>query len=412
MSTLALLIVLLAPASGATDAKAPAADPSAAAAPPTQAPTAPPKPATGPPPEVEMKCAPEPVRVGEPLVCTLTAVHPDSVSSTVPLPAGAAEITAVGGADAAAAATEKRPDGKLQTTRRFQLVPKEPKASLKVPAVQVVWTEATGGEGKLEVPGRKVPLKRLLENAQDPQFRTFKTPGAGTPAAASAPPSGAPDPAAAAFIAAHGPVPFVTTNWPALIAAIVLGGGLVGGLLAWGIMRLLASRRRVEVPWVDPRPAHVIALAALDALQTEQLPAQGKMKEFYFRLSEIVRAYLEKRYGFGALEMTSDEIRAAFRGIERDRITAELSRRGLSPAELQMLVPERLSQSSAIVAVEDFLVETDFVKFADLASSESSADTALRAARGIVELTREPDAPQPGSAAPVTTGAAPSGGPT
>lgn len=409
MSPLALLIVLLAPASAPLSGLA---DPSAAAAPPTQAPTAPPKPATGPPPEVEMKCAPEPVRVGEPLVCTLTAVHPDSVSITVPLPAGATEIEVVaGGADAPPAATEKRPDGKLQTTRRFQIVPKEPKASLKVPAVQVVWTEATGGEGKLEVPGRKVPLKRLLENAQDPQFRTYKTPGAGTPAAASAPSSGTPDPAAAAFIAAHGPVPFVTTNWPALIAAIVLGGGLVGGLLAWGIMRLLASRRRVEVPWVDPRPAHVIALAALDALQSEQLPAQGKMKEFYFRLSEIVRAYLEKRYGFGALEMTSDEVRAAFRGIERDRITAELSRRGLSPTELQMLVPERLSQSSAIVAVEDFLVETDFVKFADLATSESSADTAMRAARGIVELTREPDAPPPGSA-PANAAPAGTGGPT
>lgn len=407
MSPLALLIVLLAPP---VEPAPGAADPSAASAPPTQAPTAPPKPATGPPPEVEMKCAPEPVRVGEPLVCTLTAVHPDSVSITVPLPAGAAEIEIVSGADAAAAATEKRPDGKLQTTRRFQIVPKEPKASLKVPAVQVVFTEATGGEGKLEVPGRKVPLKRLLENAQDPQFRTFKTPGAGGPAAASAPPSGAPDPAAAAFIAAHGPVPFVTTNWPALITAVVLGGGLVGGLMAWGIMRLLARRRRVEIPWVDPRPAHEIALAALDALQSEQLPAQGKMKEFYFRLSEIVRAYLEKRYGFGALEMTSDEIRSAFRSIERDRVTAELSRRGLSPTEMQMLLPERLARSAAVVAVEDFLVETDFVKFADLATSESSADTAMRAARGIVELTREPDAPPPGSPTPAT--AATAGGPT
>jgi hypothetical protein len=269
MSPLALLIVLLAPASATPD-------PAASAAPPTQAPTAPPKPATGPPPVVEMKCAPEPVRVGEPLVCTLTAVHPDSVSITVPLPAGAAEIVVVEGTGAPPAATEKRPDGQLQTTRRFQIVPKEPKASIKVPPVQVVWTEATGGEGKLEVPGRKVPLKRLLENAQDPQFRTFKTPGAGGDAAASAPASGAPDPASAAFIAAHGPVPFVTTNWPALIAAIVLGGGLVGGLLAWGIMRLLARRRRVEIPWVDPRPAHVIALAALMPCRRSNCPRRGR----------------------------------------------------------------------------------------------------------------------------------------
>lgn len=88
------------------------------------------------------------------------------------------------------------------------------------------------------------------------------------------------------------------------------------------------------------------------------------MKEFYFRLSEIVRAYLEKRFEFKALEMTSDEIRYSFRAIERDRITAELNKRGLSETEFRILLPERMAQSAALVAVEDFLVETDWVKFA------------------------------------------------
>ncbi|MCK6575495.1 hypothetical protein L6V77_30940 [Myxococcota bacterium] len=406
-----------APVSGASSPSTPGS------APPS---VAPPRPAVGPPPEVSLACAPEPVMVGEPLICTLTAVHPETVSIAVPLPAGAAEVLSIAdaarspadGESAAAAATTRRPDGRLETLRRFQVVPQEPKRTVKVPAVKVIYTEATGGVGEVEVPGRKVPLKRLLENVENPAFRTFQAPGqppaqasSGAAPAAGAPASGDPE-VRARFVAAHGPVPFVTTNWPALIAAIVLGGGLLGTLITVAVSRWLAARRRVVAPWVDPRPAHVIALAALDALQAESLPEQGRMKEFYFRLSEIVRAYLEKRYAFAALEMTSDEIRARYRALRRGVIEGELGARGLSAPELALLIPERLGQDAALIAVEDFLAETDWVKFADFAPSESAADTALRAARGIVALTREADDPATptGGAASTAGGAAAAGG--
>lgn len=360
MKLLALVVLLAAPDAGLPP---PSAAPVSAA----------PKPAAGPPPATTLTCAPEAVRVGEPLVCTLTAIHADDVSITVPLPAGAGEIQV---SDQGSAVTEKRPDGKLQTVRRFQMVPQEPKATIKVPPVTVLYHEASGGEGKTEVPGLKVPIKRLLEGAADPQLRTFAAPGSDGPA----------------YLAKHGPVPFVTTNWYALIATIVLGGGLVGTLLTVLIMRWLAARRRVEVPWVDPRPAHVIALEALAKLEAERLPEQGRMKEYYFRLSEVVRAYLERRFAFAAPEMTSDEIRSHFHQLERDRLTAELSGRGLRPAEFAILLPERLAASAPLRALEDFLAETDLVKFADFAPSESAATTVMHMARGIVELTRLPDA--------------------
>lgn len=103
--------------------------------------------------------------------------------------------------------------------------------------------------------------------------------------------------------------------------------------------------------------------------------------------------------------MTSDEIRARYRALRRGVIEGELGARGLSPTELGILVPERLGQDAALIAVEDFLSETDWVKFADFAPSESAADTAMRAARGIVELTRAADDP-----ATPTVGAAPTAG--
>ncbi|MSP72596.1 MAG: hypothetical protein EXR76_10530 [Myxococcales bacterium] len=316
-------------------------------------------PAVGPPPEVTVTCAPEPVRVGEPLVCTLVAVHPDTMSVTVPLPSGATEVSAM---DVSAAATTARTDGKLSTLRRFALVPKEPKATLKVPAVTVSWQESAGGVGALEIPARKVAIKRLLEGADSAEPRTFKAPG------------GEAEP----FFEAHGPVVFIKTNWALLITCIVVLATAVGIGLGWLIKRFLDARRRAALPWVDSRPAHVIALEALEQLAAERLPDQGRVKEFYFRLSEIVRLYLERRFDFAAREMTSDEIRAHF-----------------SPREP---TGPKLCSPQAHLAIEDFLSETDLVKFADFAPMDSAADTAMRASRGIIELTRPPetsDVPEP-----------------
>jgi hypothetical protein len=109
------------------------------------------------------------------------------------------------------------------------------------------------------------------------------------------------------------------------------------------------------------------------------LPEQGLAKAYYFRLSEIVRDYLERRYSFGALEMTSDEIRTHLAVAEA---AARSGARGTADAAVT---------AEGRRAVEAFLDETDLVKFADFAPTESAAETVMRAARGIIALTRAPD---------------------
>jgi hypothetical protein len=133
------------------------------------------------------------------------------------------------------------------------------------------------------------------------------------------------------------------------------------------------------MPVVDTRPAHVIALEKLEQLDREHLPEQGLAKAYYFRLSEIVRDYLERRYRFGALEMTSDEIRTHL-------AAAEVAARGVSHGAAEAAVTAEGRR-----AVEAFLDETDLVKFADFAPTESAAETVMRAARGIIALTRAPE---------------------
>lgn len=56
------------------------------------------------------------------------------------------------------------------------------------------------------------------------------------------------------------------------------------------------------------KPPHVIALDALDHVKVEKLWQQGREKEYYTELTEILRKYIEDRYHVNAFEKTSDEI--------------------------------------------------------------------------------------------------------
>jgi hypothetical protein len=59
-------------------------------------------------------------------------------------------------------------------------------------------------------------------------------------------------------------------------------------------------------------PAHIIALRRLNELKEKKLDQQGKIKEFYSELTDIVRTYIEQRFRVPALERTSGEIMATF----------------------------------------------------------------------------------------------------
>jgi len=85
----------------------------------------------------------------------------------------------------------------------------------------------------------------------------------------------------------------------ALIAAIVL----------YILARFLPRNplRRFVRPPAPPEPAHVIALRELKALMEEELWQRGEVKEYYSRLSDITRRYIDNRYDISSPELTTDE---------------------------------------------------------------------------------------------------------
>ena len=150
----------------------------------------------------------------------------------------------------------------------------------------------------------------------------------------------------------HGPMAGL---WPAALAVLL---GLTVAVLA-----VLISRRRRRGDAVQPViTADEWARARLDELQRAGLVEHGRVHEFYVRLSDIVRQYLERRFDLMAPERTTEEfLREARAGTvlgdeHKDLLTG-------------------------------FLRAADLVKFALHEPSVSESGLALTAARRFVEET-------------------------
>jgi hypothetical protein len=158
----------------------------------------------------------------------------------------------------------------------------------------------------------------------------------------------------------------------------ILAGVLAAGLLAWGLVKWLRRPRPQGVAVKPLAPLDVRTRKALDALKREELPAKGHVKDFYFRLSEILRGYLGERYGFEALECTSPELIASLRKLRTPGLPEEPLMR--------------------------FISESDLVKYAKAEASPESCAQSLAFGYELVEKTYVPPAPVPSQPPPHAPG--------
>ena len=107
------------------------------------------------------------------------------------------------------------------------------------------------------------------------------------------------------------PIMELPFDWKGLLqmASIIL---LVLLILAVGVYVLVRYLKKkpilsIEKPEIQA-PAHITALQALDKIKAEKLWQHGREKEYYTQLTDVLRLYIEKRFGINAMEMTSDEI--------------------------------------------------------------------------------------------------------
>ena len=119
--------------------------------------------------------------------------------------------------------------------------------------------------------------------------------------------------------------------WPWLLAAVL-------GALSWEAWRRWKARPRAlgspDFPSEPPLAPEDAAEKALAELAASGLWERGEHAAYYLRLTDILRAYLEARYGEPATAMTSPEVARLVQTKAPDLKASALAREVLSRADL------------------------------------------------------------------------------
>lgn len=142
--------------------------------------------------------------------------------------------------------------------------------------------------------------------------------------------------------------------WAAIVGAVVGAAALLGLLIVW--LRRLARR---PAPPILPE---IWALRALAELEAAGLVDRGRAKQYYYSLSEIVRVYIERKFGLAAPEMTTEEF-----------LSTLARNSGALPYDADRL--------------RDFLQACDLVKYAAFTPRAAEAEQALSIARAFIDAT-------------------------
>lgn len=103
-------------------------------------------------------------------------------------------------------------------------------------------------------------------------------------------------------------------------------------IAAYFIWRYLQKKKQQETPEIII-PAHEWAFSQLGFLKGENLPEKAEYKEFYSRLSYILRSYIERRFEIHALERTTKEILQSGIQDEIDETQYAVLKQGLERAD-------------------------------------------------------------------------------
>ncbi|MBN1871679.1 MAG: hypothetical protein JW800_03805 [Candidatus Omnitrophica bacterium] len=144
----------------------------------------------------------------------------------------------------------------------------------------------------------------------------------------------------------------------ALMAVLLL-------VASFSLVKFVIERRRSrKVSRLGRRLPHEIAYEALEKLRSENLQSRGLSKEYYIRLSDIVRRYIESRFDIKAPEMTTEEFLFTLKQSEI-----------LTGAHKNIL--------------KDFLTFCDIVKFARYGPTKGEVDSSYDIAKKFVDETRQ-----------------------
>lgn len=158
--------------------------------------------------------------------------------------------------------------------------------------------------------------------------------------------------------------PFVWTDY--LYILWILLGAIAVAAAIYLYMRYRNNKPILSAEKKEPDlPAHIRAIRSLEELKTEKLWQNNREKEYYTRLTDVLRDYIEERFGINAMEMTSAEILSLMRSY---------------------------SEAAPVYdTLKHILQIADFVKFAKLKPLSDDNEASMMNAMFFVHQTKEPE---------------------
>jgi hypothetical protein len=147
----------------------------------------------------------------------------------------------------------------------------------------------------------------------------------------------------------------------------IWGGAGAGIIILLAVGIYFYRKRFMRMDIIETRlKAHEIAYNELKALVDENLIEKGEIKEFYLRLSSIIRRYIENRFGLRAPEQTTEEF---LKGLEKAQDF---------PVEYKPLL-------------NNFLRHCDLVKFAKFTPETKDIQGSFDSCKAFIQGTEEQD---------------------
>jgi hypothetical protein len=122
---------------------------------------------------------------------------------------------------------------------------------------------------------------------------------------------------------------FVADYWWVYLILVLLALGAAAWII-WRKRHQAAQEAEANVPQLPP---YELAVMQLNELKSEKLCENSREKEYYTRLTDILRVYLETRFGINAMEMTSTQIMRSVRSHDTTKPSASLMKQILEIAD-------------------------------------------------------------------------------
>ena len=164
-----------------------------------------------------------------------------------------------------------------------------------------------------------------------------------------------------------------------VLAGVII---IVIGILVYVLYRRYKAGKALIPRREKPKlPPHVIALGALESLIKKGLLEKGEIKQFYIRLSEIIRQYIEDRFFIYALEMTTGQLIDNLQANQIEDGVVQQIDTFLSNCDLVKFakyLPEEAEHKSTTDLAFKIVNDTKIIFAEEVETSESTADGATQ----------------------------------